>query len=46
VPKVANDDLVEHELTGGMWEGFGAVHKGCELWIGVSAHVHIGGYQD
>jgi len=46
VPKVANDDLVEHELTGGVWEGFGAVRKGCEIRIGVSACIHIARYQN
>jgi len=39
VPKVANNDLVEHGLTGGMWEGFRAVRKGCKIQIGVSACV-------
>ena len=46
VPKVVNDDLVEHELTGGTWEGIGAVRKGGKIWIGVSACIKFGWHRD
>jgi hypothetical protein len=37
VPKVVQDDQTEHPLIGGAWEGMGAVRKGGEIRIAVSA---------
>ena len=34
-PKVMEKDQIEHELTGGGWEGLSAVRKGCEICVEV-----------
>ena len=35
--KVSEVDQVEHPLTGGQWEGLGAIRKGAEIHIEVRA---------